>query len=343
MPTGYRIKKDLMPDNAPIKLCNNAFTEAVLAEDFVDLADILIDQRSYDYYVKLNRYKKSNIANYFAVNYKYSSTSNPVIVPWEHTLAIPYKGRNSGGIPDYSEFVLKGARPTFTPLINFCGANESTQSHDIETFSYNIDKTITVFRNAYGFQFGYTDISNNNQLISKYAYPSGSTIIPTCLIVQLQAEGGKGGTCNQSTGGCGLWRRGGAGGNAYNTAPVLGNSGNAFIAFYTDDEFGKAVPTIATCTITLNSGTSVAPNNTRIAYLQEEGNINNYANIFPNTVAPSYPTGCDKNNTLLYLNSGSGGRFGKKMSEIALGTGYLTYNDARSNPHWSYTITFTSI
>lgn len=54
MPTGYRIKKDLMPDNAPIKLCNNAFTEAVLAEDFVDLADILIDQRSYDYYVKLN-------------------------------------------------------------------------------------------------------------------------------------------------------------------------------------------------------------------------------------------------------------------------------------------------
>lgn len=97
-------------------------------------------------------------------------------------------------------------------------------------------------------------------------------------------------------------------------------------------------------TATLESGYSAAPDGTYIAYLKKNGSDIDAETvyIYPNSTSVSYPFGCDASNTLLYRSSGSGGwRSPVLMSEISLNTEYLTYNDSRSNPHWSYNLVFT--
>lgn len=97
-------------------------------------------------------------------------------------------------------------------------------------------------------------------------------------------------------------------------------------------------------TATLESGYSAAPDGTYIAYLKKNGSDIDAetAYIYPNSTSVLYPFGCDASNTLLYRSSGSGGwRSPVLMSEISLNTEYLTYNDSRSNPHWSYKLVFT--
>ena len=203
-PTGYRIKKDLIPDDAPIKLCSNNYTEAVLAENFVDLADILIEQNSNNNYIALDRYKTENRINYFATNYM-TSPNTSLLVPWEHTVILPYNGGSSTSHYPY-RFILKGSRPTFKTLITFCGKDENASVPSwIETFKYNTEREILVQRTNYGFTFNIQNINGESQTFDKIAKPH--TIVPTCLIIQLQAEGGKGGTAQATAGGCG----GGAG------------------------------------------------------------------------------------------------------------------------------------
>lgn len=97
-------------------------------------------------------------------------------------------------------------------------------------------------------------------------------------------------------------------------------------------------------TATLDSGYSAASNDTYIAYLKKNGSDIDAETvyIYPNSTSVLYPFGCDASNTLLYRSSGSGGwRSPVLMSEISLNTEYLTYNDSRSNPHWSYKLVFT--
>lgn len=97
-------------------------------------------------------------------------------------------------------------------------------------------------------------------------------------------------------------------------------------------------------TATLESGYSAASNDTYIAYLKKNGSDIDAETvyIYPNSTSVLYPFGCDASNTLLYRSSGSGGwRSPVLMSEISLNTEYLTYNDLRSNPHWSYNLVFT--
>ena len=97
-------------------------------------------------------------------------------------------------------------------------------------------------------------------------------------------------------------------------------------------------------TATLEPGYSAASNDTYIAYLKKNGSDIDAETvyIYPNSTSVLYPFGCDASNTLLYRSSGSGGwRSPVLMSEISLNTEYLTYNDSRSNPHWSYNLVFT--
>lgn len=202
-PTGYRIKKNLIPDDAPIKLCSNNYTEAVLAENFVDLADILIEQNSNNNYIALDRYATENRINYFATNYM-TSPNTSLLVPWEHTIVLPYNGGSSTSSYPY-RFILNGSRPTFKTLITFCGQAEKMISKDVEIFKYNTANSIQISRSSYGFSFSFTNLSGSSQTIN--AYNNGQSVIPTCLFVQLQAEGGKGGTAQATAGGCG----GGAG------------------------------------------------------------------------------------------------------------------------------------
>ena len=204
-PTGYRIRKDLIPDDAPIKLCNNKYTQAVLAEDYVDLADLLISQNDHDYYIAADRYKTEQNNNYFAVNYcKVGNSNIRQNGTWEHTIDLPFKNAATGGAV-FTKFVMAGSRPTFKKLAVFCGKNEKISTKDVEIFEYNKANSIQISRSDYGFSFSFTNLSGNSQTIN--AYNSGQSVIPTCLFVQLQAEGGKGGLAYRASGGSG----GGAG------------------------------------------------------------------------------------------------------------------------------------
>ena len=204
-PTGYQIKKDLIPGDAPIKLCNNKYTKAVLAEDYVDLADLLISQNDHDYYIAVDRYKTEQNNNYFAVNYcKVGSDNIEQKGPWEHNIDLPFKNAATGSAA-LTKFVMAGSRPTFKKLVAFCGKNEKIGTKDIEIFEYNKANSIQISRSDYGFSFSFTNLSGNSQTTN--TYNNGQSVIPTCLFVQLQAEGGKGGAADASAGGCG----GGAG------------------------------------------------------------------------------------------------------------------------------------
>lgn len=162
------------------------------------------------------------------------------------------------------------------------------------------------------------------------------------------ANGGDGGAYSfmedQRAGKAGTLGSGGGGAYMANNANG-GKGGLPYIFFCSNIDFSITVleyPDIKLSS-TLKEGYSAASDDTYIAYLQKNGDIDGeVVYIYPSTTNIPYPTGCDASNTLLYRNSGSGGWAAPVlMSDISLKTEYATYNDSRSNPHWYYNIVFT--